>query len=93
MPTLNIKDIPESKIVKIVDLSEDSINEIAETVVRKIKEQERTSIVHGHNTVDAVEVVRCKDCKYFYDGVCSIHADKVLMDNDDFCSWGERKDD
>ena len=36
MPTLNIKDIPEAKTVKLVDLSEDSINNIAEAVVRKI---------------------------------------------------------
>lgn len=36
MPTINIKDVPESKIVKLVDLSEDSINKIAEAVVRKI---------------------------------------------------------
>lgn len=41
MPTINIKDIPESKIVRLVDLSEDSINKIAEAVVQKLKERER----------------------------------------------------
>ena len=44
MPTFNIKDIPESKMVKLVDLSEDSINKIAEAVVQKIAEPVR----HGH---------------------------------------------
>lgn len=52
-------------------------------------------------TVDAVEVVRCKDCKY-----CSVdrHADGNVpnyvciemdcgVEADGFCSWGERKDD
>ena len=50
-------------------------------------------------TVDAVEVVRCKDCKYRFknnghsrDG-CPIVDAKIWMDDDDFCSHGERKDD
>lgn len=46
MPTINIKDVPESKIVKLVDLSEDSINKIAEAVVRKIVNAE--PVRHGH---------------------------------------------
>ena len=48
--------------------------------------------------VDAVPVVRCKDCKHY-----EIHKPKVLencerngyiipMKPDDFCSYGERKD-
>ena len=45
-------------------------------------------------TVDAVEVVRCKDCKY-YDGecpypVCNYHEGNV--NETDFCAWGERKE-
>lgn len=50
-------------------------------------------------TIDAVPVVRCKDCKHY-----EIHKPKVLencerngylipMKLDDFCSHGERKDD
>ena len=49
-------------------------------------------------TVDAVPVVRCKDCKHY-----EIHKPKVLencerkgyiipMKPDDFCSYGERKE-
>ena len=48
-------------------------------------------------TIDAVEVVRCQDCKYY-----EIHKPKVLencerngyiipMKPDDFCSYGEQK--
>ena len=48
-------------------------------------------------TVDAVPVVRCKDCKHY-----EIHKPKVLencerngyiipMKPEDFCSYGERK--
>ena len=52
-------------------------------------------------TVDAVEVVRCKDCKrlfphrkkngevYFYS--CDFHD--IEVEADDFCSYGERRTD
>lgn len=49
-------------------------------------------------TVDAVEVVRCKDCKHY--GV-TIAGEFMQMcrkleythhEEDDFCSWGEKKD-
>lgn len=47
-------------------------------------------------TVDAVEVVRCKDCKnYFYSSVSMgmrCRLDGTEWGKDDFCSCGERKD-
>ena len=49
-------------------------------------------------TIDAVPVVRCKDCKCWTEwengtGSCSRYAlDWVGMDADDVCSMGERKD-
>lgn len=43
-------------------------------------------------TVDAVEVVRCKDCQQMLQkGWCSLH--NTPMAQEDFCSYGERKDD
>ena len=49
-------------------------------------------------TVDAVEVVRCKDCKHraIGDDVC-IHPNRIgdgyiEVKDDGFCSYGERKD-
>ena len=47
MPTINIKDIPKSEMVRLVDLTEDSINKIAEAVVQKLKERERWRIWDG----------------------------------------------
>ncbi len=47
MPTINIKDIPKSETVRLVDLTEDSINKIAEAVVQKLKERERWRIWDG----------------------------------------------
>ena len=43
-------------------------------------------------TVDAVPVIRCKDCVYFWDGVCTAHTDAICTDENEFCSWGERRD-
>ena len=47
-------------------------------------------------TVDAVEVVRCKDCKnYFYSSLSmgmKCRLDGTEWGKDDFCSCGERKD-
>ena len=56
-------------------------------------------------TVDAVEVVRCKDCKYFEGDwwVGSCHLERwsdgwanypsPTVTEDGFCAWGERKED
>lgn len=48
-------------------------------------------------TVDAVEVVRCKDCKWFKKGAPFRHKCKKIdggmffIQPDDFCSYGERR--
>ena len=49
-------------------------------------------------TVDAVPVVRCKDCRYWQDNnggnpneECRWREDET-PDADDFCSYGKRKD-
>jgi hypothetical protein len=47
---------------------------------------------HFKNKADFVEVVRCKKCKYngnFFK--CPFDAD-VKCKEDDFCSYGERRD-
>jgi hypothetical protein len=47
--------------------------------------------------MDVVEVVRCKDCKYKFSANghnkngCPLDG-AGLMNDDDFCSYGERKD-
>ena len=47
-------------------------------------------------TVDAVEVVRCRECKYHKATSVKEHAHCSLtgytVEYDDFCSCGERKD-
>lgn len=45
-------------------------------------------------TVDAVEVVRCKDCIHRMDDKTCEYKDYrvVAQDDDDYCSWGERRE-
>ena len=61
-------------------------------------------VIDAMPTEDAVEVVRCKDCKHwkFIDSLnphwecqifCGLHDCGYLTGADDFCSYGERRDD
>ena len=46
----------------------------------------------GSPTADAVEVVRCKNCKFCHYEICDHYImahDKV--NEDDFCSYGKRR--
>ena len=49
-------------------------------------------------TIDAVEVVRCKECEHMYDGLKNdgyliCHKFNYFINADDFCSYGEREGD
>ena len=61
-----------------------------------------TLILREAPTVDAVKVVRCKDCKHYKPQKKSAHWENrtnycnrvvtIKMQPDDFCSYGKRKD-
>ena len=54
--------------------------------------------IGGMSVVDAVPVVRCKDCKHYKDGFCynpNTYDDEKTRGNtvpDWFCAGGERRD-
>lgn len=52
-------------------------------------------IIADQPTVEAVEVVRCKDCKWFNAPGCAIYIvdDTDKPKENDFCSFGERRTD
>ena len=83
--------------MRLIDLDSDYIQE---TLYRRgfKTRQDIEEWLNNAQTIDAVPVVRCKDCKYY-----EIHKPKVLencerkgyiipMKPDDFCSYGERKE-
>ena len=52
--------------------------------------------IEATKTVDAVPVVRCKDCKYSYDdldGLCCTYGVCIdsIVPEDFYCSYGERR--
>ena len=56
------------------------------------------SFIDDAPTIDAVPVVRCRECKYRFknnghsrDG-CPIIDANIWMDDDDFCSHGKREE-
>lgn len=54
------------------------------------------TVICIESTVDAVEIVRCKDCKHWYgthdDGMeHSCDIDAILRPGNHFCSYGEEK--
>ena len=51
------------------------------------------SHVDAAPTIDAVPVVRCRECKFYNKprlGWCNFHMDRENAD--DFCSYGQRKE-
>ena len=60
---------------------------------------EAADMIENLPSADAIEVVRCKDCKHYdlfnngCNGMCLRHIDAFeVFYPDDFCSYGERKD-
>lgn len=58
-------------------------------------------VLNQQPSIDAVEIVRCKDCRWYksnlmWDGkavkICAKEAYEPVRKEDDFCSYGERKD-
>ena len=87
-----IKMISREKLIRLLnqkkaEYSSSNYKQIRRGICKAI------SIAHNMPTVDAVEVVQCKDCIHFkYDDYCD--HDKMehsFCREDDYCSYGERK--
>ena len=72
---------------------------IGKTII-EYSESDIGYMIRKRPTVDAVEVVRCRDCVHYDFGVClKIYSDGAVnqcawqaRNEDDFCSYGERKE-
>lgn len=51
-------------------------------------------LINSSPTADVVEVVRCKDCKYYVANYCTRdikgRTNMFYMDSNDFCSYGKK---
>ena len=70
---------------------------IGKTII-EYSESDIGYMIRKRHTVDAMEVVRCKDCKYWQDNNDGYPHEECRWghgetpDANDFCSYGERKD-
>lgn len=91
-----IKEIAETNIIQYeVDIEGFAKSQIKITLQRDTK-QAIIDLLGNIPAADVVEPVYCKDCKFFdlcgdTAGVCRKHDINTYAD--DYCSYGERKDD
>lgn len=70
---------------------------IGKTII-EYSESDIGYMIRKRPTVDAVPVIRCKDCKFRYwddwleEYFCQCHAEYMQVLPDDFCSYAERKE-
>lgn len=48
------------------------------------------NLVKRQPSIDAVPVIRCKDCKYYKEN--TLACSRYGLEDDDYCSWAERKE-
>ena len=85
----------DERISEIKKLYCDGCDNYGGDKCRACRVDDAMCLIDDSTAVDAVEVVRCKDCKHimfsdFY-GECKLGVFGIVMPND-FCSYGERKD-
>ena len=88
------------------DKLKSDIKEIAKITGGKLTEFEVLGILSGQPIADVVEVVRCKDCKYYKEDVwaevnnvplivahemCEFWGDGCKTEENSYCSYGERE--
>lgn len=71
---------------KLILAGETHLDNLAEGFV------EADRVIREMPTVDAEVVVRCKDCKHLFGTFCAV-CGLLPRKPEDFCSYGERKDD
>ena len=84
--------------MKLIDVNESIINFGFEWDDIPPTREEFVRFLKKQSIIDAVPVVRCRECKYRFKNNghdksgCPIIDTNIWMDDDDFCSHGERKE-
>lgn len=81
--------------------AEYAVNKYAGSIIERLDAllQKTDDDAHPRERADAVPVVRCKDCKHYYQrqvphpyACCTLHTGLVLTNDETYCSYGKRKD-
>ena len=92
VPKLFDKEYKETR--KLIKQGETHLDNLAEGF------SEAARVIRTMPTADVVEVVRCKDCKFYkaydtpvedFDGFCTVNENEY--DKDFFCQYGDRSED
>ena len=92
----------EKRLIDAVALKRHMIRAMELANLPTITEDDLVYAIDHSDTVDAVEVVRCKDCKHYdnSEGICWCHINSKFypggfdwhsFPEDGFCSYGERR--
>ena len=69
----------------------------ADAIAPKLEGKFNQDMVRYAPTINAVPVVRCRECRHYVEGqtvsACRHEKGMVEVTPDDFCSCGERKED
>lgn len=98
--------IDEDEIVKALDEASKKQTDIMDALRKQLLVNFAKQVLSAAPTVDAVEVVRCKDCFYCrkYNEIWQLPKRDVLLcirlyggdgeevSAEDYCSWGERRE-
>lgn len=73
----------------------DFASKYAERISRVIDEETLANVEHQLAMYGYVKVVRCRDCKHRYEGMCMLtdgmgDFKRWFVDDDDYCSDGEK---
>lgn len=79
--------------------TDDVLEKVIDELTREISERLIQFLEANYEIIPKQPVVRCKDCKHLVrsEGVCKVLSNNyeppVYVDDDDFCSRGERSED
>ena len=89
----------EAAVRAIRECAKDAICRYQSRIAPTAVASEIIDVVRDMPAADVVPVVRCNDCKYAYinsfsaaSGVALCSSSAKVMQQDDFCSYGERRD-
>lgn len=82
-----------TKMMSDLYISEDAVNMTGERQGLWVRFRAIEKAVAEIPVIDAVEVVRCKDCKHYGATDCQIQESFYGIKDFDFCSYGERRED
>ena len=94
MKKIRLIDANALKLALYYDVSKGTYGEFTDGSEVSLTDREILKLIDQQPTIDAVPVIRCKDCVWFDEKVpcCRLHSRAVFKKEKQFCSWAEPKE-